>query len=619
MKSGNGKRMLSLLLAASLVMVPMPQDTRAEVTVPEPYYEFTFDGEVTDNQVENEGTKTGVTATIKGSGEGLGIAEDEVRGSRVLNLPGGTKNGAEEGRLILPDDMFADVTDSGFAFSFWINIDGSASQYSRIFSATVNGQNSDAGGGSWNAPEFAFVAGSESATDLGSGQSGYHTSVYLPDGSAQLKLVWEKQFSRDTWQHVTVSVSPESYDVYLDGEAVNMVYDRNQNESTILSTLFADGAKILKQYKYCAIGPSVYQTDKDLKAKMDEFRFYNTALTQEQAKAAYDSYAVKDSVVDLLREKVEEAKAKSVSFYTEDSFEPLAAAIEEGEAGIENPVTEANVNRLIANIDTVLQGLVYYEGITAETTFSNAQLSAETKEAKSLLLQGGLSLESEEALEAAVAAADQALAGGDNQQEVDAALLAVRKAAEGVSFGSVLHFDADPANSKSEVFHGSTGFLYGVSEVNVPSADLIRAISPKILVQKAADGQQHPSGDGYRLTPYLEECGVENIQIYLQDYYLEWPYESNGIEDYNGKVEQIVTKMLDGKSDEEIAKYSFVIFNEPDAIWYSGKVDEMCNDWLTIYTTIKDISPDAKVAGPNFSNYNSSAYRKFFEFCQVNN
>ena len=51
-----------------------------------------------------------------------------------------------------------------------------------------------------------------------------------------------------------------------------------------------------------------------------------------------------------------------------------------------------------------------------------------------------------------------------------------------------LHFDADPANSKSEVLHGSTGFLYGVSEIGVPSADLLSAISPKILVQKAAGG-----------------------------------------------------------------------------------------------------------------------------------
>lgn len=186
------------------------------------------------------------------------------------------------------------------------------------------------------------------------------------------------------------------------------------------------------------------------------------------------------------------------------------------------------------------------------------------------------------------------------------------------SNGATLHFDADPENSKSEVLHGSTGFLYGVSEVNVPSADLLSAISPKILVQKAADGQQHPSGDGYRLTPYLRECGVENIQIYLQDYYLEWPYESKGIDDYREKVQNIVEKMIEGKTDEEIAAYSFVLFNEPNSIWYSGKLSTLCSDWRSIYNTVKDIDPNIKVAGPNFSSYDGNAYKTFFEFCQKN-
>ncbi len=231
--------------------------------------------------------------------------------------------------------------------------------------------------------------------------------------------------------------------------------------------------------------------------------------------------------------------------------------------------------------------------------------------------QGGLVDESQKKIQAAVTAAKQAAAGQD-QAAVDAALLALRKAMDEKSYGPMLHFDVSPQKGK-ELFHGSTGFLYGVSEIGVPSADLIKAISPKILVQKAADGQQHPSGDGYRLTPYLQECGVENIQIYLQDYYLEWPYESNGIADYNEIVKKIVTKMFDGKTPEEIAGYSFVIFNEPDGIWYQNKVSQMCNDWLTIYKTIKAINPAVKVAGPNFSVYNSSAYQTFFEFCQKNN
>jgi len=301
----------------------------------------------------------------------------------------------------------------------------------------------------------------------------------------------------------------------------------------------------------------------------------------------------------------------------------LQTAILEGEAGVENPVTEANVNRLITNLETALNGLAYYKGITDATTFSKDQLTAEVEEAKILLSQGGLTNESTNQIQTAVSDAEKILAAQEqNQTTVDTALITLRTVISAKSYGAMLHFDADPTNNKGKLLHGSTGFLYGVSEVNVPSGDLIKAISPKIFVQKAADGQQHPSGDGYRLTPFLQECGVENIQIYLQDYYLQWPYESNGIDDYNEKVQKIVSKMIEGKTAEEIAGYSFVIFNEPDNIWYANngdKLSQLCTDWLKIYTTIKNINPAIQVAGPNFATYNSNAYRTFFEFCQKNN
>lgn len=603
---------VSILPAGSIKAAETGQDT---VVVPKPYYEFTFDGEVKNGKVENEGSKTGVTATINGTGSGLGVVQDAERGNKVLNLPGG---GLNKGALILPENMFQDVTTDGFAFSFWLNIDSGASQYSRIFSATPIDLNSDNGSSGWNAPEFTFVAGLEGAGDLGAGMAGYHTSIMLPDRASQLKLVWKKQFARGKWQHVTISVSTDHYDIYLDGEKIGITYDRNQNEKKILSRLFENDGKILKSFTHNAIGRSVYSTDNDLKAKIDEFRFYNTALTTEQAKAAYDSYAVQEEVLQELRDKIAEAQQKSISFYTKESYEKLTTAVLNGKNGLDNPVTEANVKRLTADIDTAMQELCFITGVSEDTQFSDTLLSEETKEAKELLKKGGLSTESEKAIEDAVAAAEKAL-GGNDQQTVDNALSALRKAVDERVYESALRFNMDPAEKGSEVFHGSTGFLYGVSEVNVPSADLLSGISPKILVQKAADGMQHPSGDGYRLTPYLKACGVENIQIYLQDYYLEWPYESKGIADYNEKVKKIVTKMVKGLSEKELTHYSFVIFNEPNSIWYINNVSGMCRDWLTIYKTIKGINPAIKVAGPNFSSYDGNAYNTFFQFCEKNN
>ena len=208
MKSGMLKKMLAITLATCLVVPSLPSwaagtedgsaQAGARVSVPEPYYEFTFDKGVNDGKVENEGSKMGVTATIAGDGAGLGVEENEVRGNKVLNLPGG---GLGKGSLILPDNMFDDVTGDGFAFSFWINIDAGAEQYSRIFSATPFELNSNDGdNGAWNVPEFTFVVGSDTNEDMGEGKSGYNSSVMLNDRSTQLKLVWEKQFAKGVWQ-----------------------------------------------------------------------------------------------------------------------------------------------------------------------------------------------------------------------------------------------------------------------------------------------------------------------------------------------------------------------------------------------------------------------------------
>ena len=92
MRSKGLKRFSAVLLAACIAWPPMAslaEDTPKSVTVPDPYYEFTFDEEVEGTIVSNQGTKEGVTAEIGGNGEGLGIVEDDQRASKVLNLPGG--------------------------------------------------------------------------------------------------------------------------------------------------------------------------------------------------------------------------------------------------------------------------------------------------------------------------------------------------------------------------------------------------------------------------------------------------------------------------------------------------------------------------------------------------
>ncbi|MBR4241838.1 MAG: hypothetical protein IKR97_06415, partial [Eubacterium sp.] len=195
---------------------------------------------------------------------------------------------------------------------------------------------------------------------------------------------------------------------------------------------------------------------------------------------------------------------------------------------------------------------------------------------------------------------------------------------------------------RETLFKGSTGFLYGASEIDVPSIDLLSGLKPDTMVQKAYAGKQHPTGDAVRTGSALLASGVRDMQIYLQDNYLEWPYDApykNGeidLDAYQKTVEGILYDMICDKAnqgDEGAFKgsdgnyyklngrgshYSYVLFNEPDQIWYWNNLEGLEKAWKKIYTAVHNIDPDARCAGPNFAGYNKESYDNFLQFCKDN-
>ncbi|MCH5210902.1 MAG: hypothetical protein J1F01_08065 [Oscillospiraceae bacterium] len=207
--------------------------------------------------------------------------------------------------------------------------------------------------------------------------------------------------------------------------------------------------------------------------------------------------------------------------------------------------------------------------------------------------------------------------------------------------GAEIHFDM---NQRGLLYKGSTGFLYGVAEPNVPTIDLLQGLQPATMVQKALGGLQHPTGDAIRTRSALGAAGAKSIQVYLQDIYLEWPYNApmkNGsldVDGYTRTCEEILYGMIcdkAGKDDEgaflgsdgnyyilneeEAAKYSYVLFNEPDNIWYGKNLAGLEVAWKQVYEAVHKIDPNAKCAGPNFANYNKNSYDNFLSYCKNNN
>ena len=204
-----------------------------------------------------------------------------------------------------------------------------------------------------------------------------------------------------------------------------------------------------------------------------------------------------------------------------------------------------------------------------------------------------------------------------------------------------LHFDL---SKRETLYKGSAGFLYGASEINVPTIDLLQGLKPDTMVQKAVGGLQHPTGDAVRTKSALLSAGVKDMQVYFQDMYLEWPYDApmkNGsidINSYQKSVEKNLYSMICTKSskgaegafrgtdgnyyvlDKENAScYSYVLFNEPDQIWFGGNLAGLEAAWKQIYNAVHKIDPDARCVGPNYSGFSSSDYNHFLKYCSNNN
>lgn len=184
------------------------------------------------------------------------------------------------------------------------------------------------------------------------------------------------------------------------------------------------------------------------------------------------------------------------------------------------------------------------------------------------------------------------------------------------SFAAASTLTVNLAAGTGALRYGATGFLYGLGNDGVPTDNMLAALKPQVAAQKAPDGLQHPNGDALQVAPGFKRTGGRDIQIYMQDIYQQWPYENLGIADYLAKVDTMTRKVV---ADPYRSAYVYVPFNEPDGIWYSGNLAGLQADWKSVYQKIRSIDSTARIAGPNYSAYNSADYRAFMTFARNNN
>lgn len=177
-------------------------------------------------------------------------------------------------------------------------------------------------------------------------------------------------------------------------------------------------------------------------------------------------------------------------------------------------------------------------------------------------------------------------------------------------------------SKQSELTGRASGFLYGIAEDDVPTAEIVESIGINTLATKPAGGLQHPIGDVNQVAETFTEAGGEYLFIYTQDMYDTWYYQFDSLDAYNERVRKTVTEM---ENSEYKDKLVYCIYNEMDNgqwfgdHWVQENRYKFYDAWKSTYNVVKEINPDAKIAGPGHCGYNYDWNKEFLTYCKSNN
>ena len=176
-------------------------------------------------------------------------------------------------------------------------------------------------------------------------------------------------------------------------------------------------------------------------------------------------------------------------------------------------------------------------------------------------------------------------------------------------------------SKQSELTGRASGFLYGFSEDDIPTDEIARSLGINSLATKPAGGLQHPIGDVRDVSETFLAAGGEMLMVYTQDMYDTWYYELDSLPEYNERVRTTVTEMA---SFEYADSLVYCIYNEMDNgawlgnFWEEENRYKFYDAWKETYAVVKEIDPDAKIAGPGHCGYNYDFIKEFLAYCKEN-
>ncbi|PRY56993.1 hypothetical protein [Glycomyces artemisiae] len=202
----------------------------------------------------------------------------------------------------------------------------------------------------------------------------------------------------------------------------------------------------------------------------------------------------------------------------------------------------------------------------------------------------------------------------------------------------------DFAQRTGEFRGGASGTLYGFGDEGAPTQAVINGAHITNSSQKAPYGTQHPSGDAIKIEDGFFDKHGQDLYIYVQDYYPEWPYnggrrpgddrtydqatgtyteEPNGVWDFL-EVTEFVAEAVATDSDRP-QDYVFIPYNEPDGgNWYpdwANQKDQFLADWQATYEKIQEVWDrhglgHARIGGPGDTRWQPQRSEDLLRFAK---
>ncbi len=188
----------------------------------------------------------------------------------------------------------------------------------------------------------------------------------------------------------------------------------------------------------------------------------------------------------------------------------------------------------------------------------------------------------------------------------------------------------DMTAETGDILHGASGFLYGISNEDVPTTNTLVPLKPKVLATKGALGTEHPYGDALDVAETFIAGGGEQVMMYNSNYYGVFGVTAD-YRDYCEVLQNIIAphvyrwkqewKEKHGTPDkpkDELGKTDIdkaIIYIPINEFTPINGADSYSHAFESYYNAIKAGDPDATIAGPNDAGYDNCDFDVFLQYC----